>query len=224
MPVNPTPWASPARRFLARASCLAATVGWPAPRASASPARRSAAMPACSSPGKRDRGQSMFRYLLAPAILGAATLLAAPSQAAVAYVKICSAYGANYYYSPGTDTCINAQTGVTKKQVDDGNGGEMTEVGKTALAAHVDDIDNRITRAFENASISAALAAPDLVQGEHFGVRVNWGNAGYANAFGITGAAVLSEGFDHGGRLTSTLGIAFAGSQVGGNVGLQFSW
>lgn len=68
------------------------------------------------------------------------------------------------------------------------------------------------------------IAAPDLVQGEHFGLRVNWGNAGYANAFGITGAAVLSEGFAHGGRLTGTLGIAFAGSQVGGNAGLRFSW
>ena len=166
----------------------------------------------------------MFRYLLAPAILGAATLLAAPSQAAVEYVRVCSAYGPNYYYSPGTDTCINAQTGVTKRQVDNGEGGTTTVTGKTALAAQVDDIDNRITRAFENASISAALAAPDLVQGEHFGVRVNWGNAGDANAFGITGAAVLSEGFAHGGRLTATLGIAFAGRQVGGNAGLQFSW
>ncbi|TIT79641.1 MAG: hypothetical protein E5W57_06185 [Mesorhizobium sp.] len=166
----------------------------------------------------------MFRYFLAPAILGAATLLAVPSEAAVEYVRICSAYGANYYYSPGTDTCINADTGVTNRKVDDGNGGFTTVTGKTALAAHVDDIDNRITRAFENASISAALAAPDLVQGEHFGLRVNWGNAGDANAFGITGAAVLSEGFAHGGRLTGTLGIAFSGNVVGGNAGLQFSW
>ncbi len=166
----------------------------------------------------------MFRYFLAPAILGAAMLLAAPSEAAVEYLKYCHAYGVNYYYSPGTDTCINAQTGETKKTVDDGEGGSTTVTGKTALASHVDDIDNRITRAFENASISAALAAPDLVQGEHFGLRLNWGNAGDANAFGITGAAVLSEGFAHGGRLTGTLGIAFSGSQVGGNAGLQFAW
>ncbi|WP_246506380.1 porin [Mesorhizobium silamurunense] len=48
------------------------------------------------------------------------TLLAAPSQAAVEYVKVCAAYGANCYYSPGTDTCINAQTGETKRKVDDG--------------------------------------------------------------------------------------------------------
>ncbi|WP_192254267.1 hypothetical protein [Mesorhizobium silamurunense] len=47
---------------------------------------------------------------------------------------------------------------------------------------------------------------------------------GDANAFGITGAAVLSEGFAHGGRLTGTLGIAFSGNVVGGNAGLQFSW
>ncbi|WP_189545830.1 hypothetical protein [Mesorhizobium sp. M2E.F.Ca.ET.209.01.1.1] len=40
----------------------------------------------------------------------------------------------------------------------------------------------------------------------------------------VAGAAVLSEGFAHGGRLTATLGIAFAGSQVGGNAGLQFNW
>jgi len=92
------------------------------------------------------------------------------------------------------------------------------------LAAHVQDIDNRINRAFENASRSAAFAAPDLVHGEHFAVRLNWRNSGNANAFGITGAAVLSEGFAHGGRLTGTLGIAFAGSQVGGNAGLQFNW
>ncbi|WP_281406307.1 hypothetical protein [Mesorhizobium sp. B1-1-5] len=41
---------------------------------------------------------------------------------------------------------------------------------------------------------------------------------------GITGTAVLSEGFDHGGRLTGTLGIAFAGSHADSNAGLQFSW
>ncbi|AZO30974.1 MULTISPECIES: porin [unclassified Mesorhizobium] len=166
----------------------------------------------------------MFRYFLAPAILGAATLFAAPSEAAVEYVRVCAAYGTNYYYSPGTNTCINAQTGETKRTVDDGEGGTTTVTGKTALASQVDDIDNRVTRAFENASISAALAAPDLVKGEHFGLRVNWGNAGDADAFGITGAAVLSEGFAHGGRLTGTLGVAFSGGVVGGNAGLQFSW
>ncbi|WP_224513436.1 hypothetical protein [Mesorhizobium sp. CA8] len=61
------------------------------------------------------------------------------------------------------------------------------------MAAHVDDFDNRITRAFENASISAALAASNLRSGGAFRPAPQWGNAGDANAFGITGAAVLSE-------------------------------
>jgi hypothetical protein len=137
---------------------------------------------------------------------------------------VCDQYGANYYYIPGTTTCVNAQTGETRQEVDDGNGGTTTVTGKTALAQHVEDIDNRIGRAFENASISAALASPDLVQGEHFGLRINWGNAGGTNAIGFTGAAVLGEGFAHGGRLTGTLGVAFSGGTVGGNAGLQFSW
>ena len=38
----------------------------------------------------------------------------------VEYVRVCSAYGTNYYYSPGTETCINTQTGVTKTLLPDG--------------------------------------------------------------------------------------------------------
>lgn len=160
-----------------------------------------------------------IRYHVFLVVLAAATMFTAPASAAVEYVKTCDAYGTQYYYSPGTDTCVNANTGVTKRLTEDG-----TVTGKTALAQHVDDIDARITRAFENASISAALASPDLVQGEHFGVRINWGNAGGSDAIGLTGAAVLSEGSAHGGRLIGTLGIAFAGGAVGGNAGLQFNW
>ncbi|CDX18168.1 exported hypothetical protein [Mesorhizobium plurifarium] len=99
--------------------------------------------------------------------------LAAP----VEYVRVCSAYGTNYYYSPGTDTCINANTGETRRLTEDG-----VVAGKTALASKVDDIDKRVQRAFEGASVASALTSPDLVEGEHFGVRVNWGNAGQSNA------------------------------------------
>ena len=143
--------------------------------------------------------------------------LAAP----VEYVRVCSAYGANYYYSPGTDTCINANTGETRRLTEDG-----VVAGKTALASKVDDIDKRVQRAFEGASVASALTSPDLVEGEHFGVRVNWGNAGQSNAIGITGAAVLGEDFMPGGngRLAGAAGVAFSGKTVGGNAGLQLTW
>jgi hypothetical protein len=147
---------------------------------------------------------------------GFSPVLAAP----VEYVRVCTAYGAQYYYSPGTDTCINANTGDTRRLTEDG-----VVSSKTALAQHVDDIDSRVSRAFEGASVASALTSPDLVQGEHFGVRVNWGNAGQSNAVGLTGAAVLGEGlFSTGGRLTGAAGIAYSGSTVGGNAGLQLTW
>ncbi|WP_181170349.1 MULTISPECIES: porin [unclassified Mesorhizobium] len=156
------------------------------------------------------------------AFLAAAGGLSAPCQAEgpVEYVRVCTAYGAQYYYSPGTTTCINADTGETRSATAGG------VVGKTALASKVDDIDRRVQRAFEGASVASALAGPDLVQGEHFGVRVNWGNAGQSNAMGVTGAAVLGEGFMPGGngRLAGAAGVAFSGKAVGGNAGLQFTW
>lgn len=160
--------------------------------------------------------------LVSFAFLAAASGFSVPALAApVEYVKVCSAYGPNYYYSPGTDTCINTNTGETRRLTEDG-----VVVGKTALASKVDDIDNRVQRAFEGASVATALSSPDLVQGEHFGVRVNWGNAGQSNAMGITGAAVLGEGFMPGGngRLAGAAGVAFSGKTVGGNAGLQLTW
>ncbi|MDX8433602.1 porin [Mesorhizobium abyssinicae] len=156
------------------------------------------------------------------AFVAAAGGLSVPALAApVEYVRVCSLYGARYYYSPGTDTCINADTGETRRVTEDG-----VVVGKTALASKVDDIDGRVAGAFESASVASALTSPDFVQGEHFGVRVNWGNAGQANAMGVTGAAVLGEGFLPGGtgRLTGAAGVAFSGKTVGGNAGLQLTW
>lgn len=143
----------------------------------------------------------------------------------VEYVRVCDGYGANYFYSPGTLLCVNAQTGETRNA--DGT------VGSTPLASRVDAIEQRINNGFqsfsrdlhEEASIAASLADPDLVAGERFGVRINWANAGTANAFGFSGAAVLSDGFiAKTGRLTGSAGIAFSGSTIGGRAGLQLTW
>ncbi|UCI06408.1 porin [Mesorhizobium sp. B1-1-8] len=163
-----------------------------------------------------------INHVIPLAFVIAASSLSVPALAApVEYVKVCSAYGAQYYYSPGTDTCINANTGETRRATENG-----VVNGKTALASKVDDIDGRVQRAFEGASVASALTSPDLVQGEHFGIRVNWGNAGQSNAMGVTGAAVLGEGFMPGGagRLAGAAGVAFSGKTVGGNAGLQLTW
>ena len=50
---------------------------------------------------------ALRRRLRAALAVAALTLLtSAPSHAAVEYVKICSLYGAGFFYIPGTDTCI----------------------------------------------------------------------------------------------------------------------
>lgn len=36
----------------------------------------------------------------------------------VQYVKICSLYGVDFYYDPGTDVCVNALTGETRQQTE----------------------------------------------------------------------------------------------------------
>jgi hypothetical protein len=140
------------------------------------------------------------------------------------YVIVCDTYGTGFFYIPGTETCLNAERGETRTETSEG-----TVVGETKLASRVSDIEARIDGAFSDSfkdiAIASALADPDLVAGEHFGVRVNWGNAGSKNAFGFSGAVVLGENvFGDRGRITGTGAIAFTDGRVGGRAGLQLTW
>ena len=150
------------------------------------------------------------------------------AEAAVEYVRVCSLYGAGWYYIPGTDTCMKPETGETRTNTTLG-----TKYGQTELAgrvadteAAVADLEQRFDDAFRDQSdasaIAAALADPDLVYGEHFGVKFNWGNASQANAFGVTFAGVIAE--TENMRVTLTGGVATTGRNTGGRAGVQFSW
>lgn len=48
----------------------------------------------------------VLRIAFATCVMGFVVLFAGRAQAAVEYVKVCSLYGAGFYYIPGTDTCI----------------------------------------------------------------------------------------------------------------------
>lgn len=54
--------------------------------------------------------------ILVGGLLGISTEAWAPVQ----YVKICSLYGAGFYYIPGTDICTNPETGDTRTQTEGG--------------------------------------------------------------------------------------------------------
>lgn len=153
------------------------------------------------------------RFLLLGAVVLSAMLPGVSSAAPIEYVKICSLYGTGYVYIPGTTTCMHVSTGETREQTASG-----IVYGQTDLARRIEEQEHQ-------SAISNALEDPDLVAGERFGVRINWGAAGEQNAFGVTGMAVIHDSpSDFGGRLTASGGIAFSGDQVGGRAGLQLSW
>jgi hypothetical protein len=113
--------------------------------------------------------KGVFASGLAGLFLFAASASAQGVPHPVDYVRVCDAYGAGFLYIPGTETCLDPSTGETRWETPDG-----TAYGETELRQRLDSIESRINKAFaEQASVAAALADPDLVAGEHFGLRVN---------------------------------------------------
>ncbi|MCI5076678.1 porin [Oricola sp.] len=136
-------------------------------------------------------------YRIVSAIFASAAAVCALTASAQAepvdYVQVCSEMGAGWARIPGTDQCVD-------------------------LASQPD-----MKAAYDNIAISNSLEDPDLLPGEKFGVRINWGAAGESHALGLTGSVVLNEAAG-GTRITASGGVGFAGEEVGGRAGLQFSW
>lgn len=57
----------------------------------------------------------------------------------VEYVRICTLYGTGYFYIPGTNTCVDAATGMTKYQTSAG-----TVNGQTQLAYRVSQLEKKL--------------------------------------------------------------------------------
>lgn len=62
----------------------------------------------------------MKRTLVSLALSSALLTLAPASHAAVEYVRVCSIYGAGFNYIPGTDVCLNQNTGDARVQTEGG--------------------------------------------------------------------------------------------------------
>ncbi|WP_075996504.1 hypothetical protein [Salaquimonas pukyongi] len=78
-----------------------------------------------------------------------------------------------------------------------------------------------------NLAIANALAEPDLIAGEKFGIKLSFGTAANEDvtAVGIGLKTVLSENLNGTGtRLTGSGAIAVSGDQRGTRLGLQLSW
>jgi hypothetical protein len=112
--------------------------------------------------------------VLAAAIIVLAGIIATPSQAQpVEYVKVCSLYGAGFFYIPGTDTCTQAQ------QIVD---------NQFAIA-------KAQTLASTGTAMAASLVAPYLPNGTNFAVSTHWAMFNGQNAAGVSGLMRLSGNF-----------------------------
>jgi hypothetical protein len=129
-----------------------------------------------------------------PIILAVIAMFAAmastPSHAQVQYVKICSLYGAGFFYIPGTDTCTSAQQ----------------------IVANQFGIARANTEAATGTAMAASLVAPWLPTGTNYAVSTHWAGFDGQNAVGFSGLMrlsgnfILSAGFAAGldnGRLVS---------------------
>jgi hypothetical protein len=162
-----------------------------------------------------------LRAVLAAAAL--TLLTSAPSHAAVEYVKICTLYGAGFFYIPGTDTCVNANQIVADQ---------------FALA-------RELTRAATGSAMATSLVNPWLPDGTNYAISTHWAVFDGQHAVGVAGlvrlygnlalSAGVAVGLDQG-RLATTVnrtatefGVAIPAQnwseiRVLGRIGLQYSW
>jgi hypothetical protein len=150
--------------------------------------------------------------------------VATPGHAApVEYVKICSLYGAGFFYIPGTDTCVNANQ----------------------ILQNEYDIARARTRSSTGTAMAASLVAPWLPTGTNYAISNHWAGFDGQHAFGtsglvrISGHLVFSAGFAMGldqGRLatnttrvqtefgTSTPAQSWSDVRGLGRAGFMYAW
>src|SRR3954463_6849554 len=127
---------------------------------------------------------------------------------AVEYVKVCSLYGAGFYYIPGSDTCIKLG-GYLRAEVALNAGGNYSGQYNNVFAAN-----NRLTnyysmRAREDLNIDTRTATEYGVLRTYFDAVFTWTTGNYVGAGSGTGATQYS----------STLGVNSAGTGLIGSSG-----
>jgi hypothetical protein len=133
-------------------------------------------------------------------------------------VKICSLYGAGFYYIPGTDTCLKlggylrADMGVNTNGLQTGNTG--------GLGGANNRLSNDFTwRARANLNIDTRTATEYGVVRTYFDANYTWTSGGYPGATTAIGAATGGTAYDgavNGGVSGGQLGLNFAFIQFAG--------
>lgn len=132
-------------------------------------------------------------------------------------MKHCSAatYGPNFFYIPGTETCLNPTTGQTKRMTENG-----MVTGVTQQQQQILDNEAQIKRNTEGVAMTFALPKATIDPGKNFGAAFNVGAFDGAVAVGFGGAFRAGEGI----TVNGAVGYGLGQGTVGGNAGLNISW
>lgn len=173
--------------------------------------------------------------IVAAMILAGSFGAAVPAQA-IEYVKICDAFGAQWAYVPGTDTCLNVMTGATKTPAKDDQGntipGQYVDgvsplqqgivdaqgTGTQALAKAI-DAQARADRAIDGVAISLAMQPAIVTSGHSFAVSANVGTFEGKFALGLSAAMAVNDNVQVHAAFGSSSGGAMAG-----RAGINVSW
>src|SRR5215475_850932 len=146
---------------------------------------------------------------------------------AVEYVKICSLYGAGFYYIPGSDTCIKLG-GYLRAEVALNSGGNYSASYNNVFAAN-----NRLTnyysmRAREDLNIDTRTATEYGVVRTYFDAVFTWTTGNYNGTGSATGATAYSStlALNTSGATPALVGSTINptdGGTSGGSLGVYYA-
>ena len=138
---------------------------------------------------------------------------------AVEYVKICSLYGAGFYYIPGTDTCLKLG-GYLRAEVSI-NGTDFNGNFSSVQGAQNRLTNYYFTRAREDFNIDTRTATEYGVVRTFADVVWSWTTDNYSGSGTTPGATIYSQ---LGGTGVSAPNNANAGAIAGGTLGVYYAF
>jgi hypothetical protein len=155
------------------------------------------------------------------AMSGAAQAADLPIKAkAVEYVRVCSLYGAGFYYIPGSDTCIKLGGYVRAETAVHSNGFyNGTYTGSSGADNRL--TNNFVSRARENLNIDTRTATEYGVVRTYFDANFTWSSGTYSGAG--NGSTAYTTGAANTAGLTSVNSLS-NDNIGGGTLGLNYAF
>jgi porin-like protein len=145
---------------------------------------------------------------------------------AVEYVKICSLYGAGFYYIPGTDTCIKLG-GYLRVEVALGTNSVYNWASGNPAGAH-NQLSNYYTaRSREDFNIDTRTATEYGVVRTYFDATFSWTTGGYTGIGNTPNATIYSgsaAALNSAGAIVGGIGNPNDGGIAGGSLGVYYAF